>query len=339
MYTPTPDEVALAFELGQPDGNLIHVRRGDTDTWRLDTTTGSYFVKGYFPTTGGQFQGEHLTDQLAVAMAFERLALDAGVDMPEPITPVDPLLGWVTRIEDRLFRVYRWIEHQTSQPDRDVATWLGRTMLQVHQLQPLGRVGLPQWWRQTIQSPATWEDWFAKARDRDASWAGLYPDSVPHILAITDRIAELCDVAPDLVTTHGDFKTRNLVMSPAGPVLVDWDSVRTDSAALEAGRVAYIFGAGEPEQISRILTAYVAAGGDLGWAGPDLFLSVTRNHVLVLSEHIRVCLGEAPAPRWMGNHATIETTISNDLRALPTKINQLRDLTSSLGNLGLASGI
>jgi hypothetical protein len=248
--------------------------------------------------------------------------------------PIEPLVGWAVRIDNRLFRVYRWIDHRTS--DRDISSWLGRTMMQVHQLQPLNRVGLPQWWRQAVQSPPTWEGWFAKARTRDATWAGLYVDSLPHILAITARIAELCDVAPDLVTTHGDFKTHNIVMSPSGPILVDWDSVRTDSAALEAGRVAYIFGAGEPEQVGRILAAYVAAGGDLGWAGPDLFLSVTRNHIQVLSEQIQVSLGEAPAARWMGDRATIEAAIGNKLRDLPVKIDQLRDLASTVGNRGSA---
>jgi hypothetical protein len=48
VYTPTPDIVALAFDLGRPTSDLVHVRRGDTDTWRLDTTTGSYLIKGYW---------------------------------------------------------------------------------------------------------------------------------------------------------------------------------------------------------------------------------------------------------------------------------------------------
>jgi fructosamine-3-kinase len=324
-YTPTADEVAFAFELGTPASDLVHVRRGDTDAWRLDTATGSYFVKGYFSTTGGQFQGENLTDQLAFAMAFEREALAAGVDMPVPVMPADPLLGWVTRIGDRLVRVYRWVEH--SQTDRDVSTWLGQTMLQVHQLRPIGGEGLPRWWRGAVQSPATWDDWFAKARDRNASWAGLFQ---PSILALTERIAELCDAVPDLVATHGDFKTHNLVMSAAGPVLVDLDSVRTDSAALEAGRVAYIFGSGEPAKINRILTPYVEAGGDLGWAGPDLFLSVTRNYIQVLGEHIRASLGEEPAAHWMGDPATIEATIITRLQDLPNTIDHLRYLASTV---------
>ncbi|TDW89351.1 hypothetical protein EV137_3144 [Kribbella pratensis] len=271
---PGSEEVALAFDLGTPDGDLIHVRRGDADAWRLNTSTGSYFVKGYLAAAD--------VHQLELAMAFERQALASGVDMPEPIAPTNPLLGWVTRIEDRLFRVYRWIEHRPPEPD--ISAWLGGTMAKVHELQPLGRAGLPRWWRQAVQPPGTWQGWF----------------------------------------------THNIVTSPSGPVLVDWDSVRTDSAALEAGRSAYIFGDGEPEQIKRILTAYVAAGGDLGWAGADLFLSVARNVVQVLGEQIRVSLGETTAVRWMGDHTTIENAIGNTLRDLPGKLDQLHRATQTI---------
>lgn len=317
---PSSEAVARAFDLGTPDGDLIHVRRGDADAWRLDTSTGSYFVKGYLPSSG-------VPEQLAAAMTFERRALAAGVDMPQPVAPTDPLLGWVTRIEDQLFRVYRWIEH--SQPDRDISAWLGRTIAQVHQVQPLGRGSLPEWWRQAVHSPETWEGWFAKAHDHDAAWASGR-DSLPHILAITTRIMELCDDVPDLVTTHGDFKTHNIVASPSGPVLVDWDTVRTDSAALEAGRSAYLIGGGEPQQIKRILIAYVATGGELGWAGTDLFLSVARNVIQVLGEQIRVVLGETTAARWMGDRTTIETAIGTTLRDLPGKLDQLHRATQTI---------
>ncbi|MFK4087526.1 phosphotransferase [Kribbella sp. NPDC020789] len=336
LHSPSPETVAAAFDLGSPVGSLVHVRRGDTDAWRLDTTTGRYFVKGYFSVTGGQFHGEQLTDQLAVATEFERRAFEAGLSMPEPMVPVDPVLVWLARIEDRLFRVYRWIESPTSQPDLDISVWLGRTMMQVHRLQPLGPVGLPSWWRQVVQSPATWEGWFVRARKCNASWAGLSLYCLPHILAVTERITELCDVAPDIVTTHGDFKTHNVVMSPSGPILVDWDSVRTDSAALEAGRVAYIFGDGEPEQVRKILAAYAAAGGELGWPGGDLFLSVLRNRIQVLSEQIRVSLGEAAAAGWMGDSAAIEAAIGETLRDLPDIIDHLQYLATMTGNLRLA---
>jgi Ser/Thr protein kinase RdoA (MazF antagonist) len=301
-------------------GPLVHVRRGDSDAWRLRTSSGRYFVKGYLPGS------QDLTGQLTVAMAFERRALEAGVDMPSPITPVDPAIGWVVRLEGRLFRAYRWIEHDASQDALDISAWLGRTMLRVHQLEPIGEVGLPEWWRLAVAPPAVWVDWLARARERDVTWAGLLRDCLPDILAVGERIAELSEMAPDVVRTHGDFKDHNVVRSASGPVLVDWDSARTDSAALEAGRAAYMFGGGEALQVRRILAAYVAAGGELGWAGADLFLGVARNHVQVLGEQIRVALGDSVAARWMGDRATIESAISTGLRDLPGTIDRLRHL-------------
>jgi hypothetical protein len=143
VCTPTPDLVAEAFDLGRPTGELVHVRRGDTDTWRLETTKGSHFIKGYRPTTSGQFVAGGLQAQLEVAMDFERRALEAGVAMGEPVAPTDPLAGWVTRIDERLFRAYRWVEHRPLRPDDDVALWLGRTMAQIHQIEPVGEIGLP----------------------------------------------------------------------------------------------------------------------------------------------------------------------------------------------------
>jgi Ser/Thr protein kinase RdoA (MazF antagonist) len=320
LYTPGPEEVAFAFGLGTPVGGLVHIRRGDSDVWRLDTVAGRCFVKGYI---GGDIE------QLTVAMAFERRAYDAGVDMPVPVAPVDPAVGCVTRIGDRLFRAYRWVESTTV--ERNVSSWLGRTMARVHQLEPVESVGLPEWWRQAVHSPATWEKWFASAHGRGYSWADQ--SVLPHIHATTERIADVCDRAPDVVMTHGDMKPHNVVGSAAGPVLVDWDSVRADSAALEAGRVAYIFGAGDSGPTGRILEAYVAAGGELDWVGPDLLLGVARNHIQVLSELIRVALDESPPARWMGDRATIASTIENNLRALPTKLDVLRTLTSTAARL------
>ena len=328
MYTPTPDIVADAFDLGRPIGELVHVRRGDTDTWRLETTNGGYFIKGYRPTTSGQFVAGDLLDHLEVAMDFERSALQAGVDMAEPILPRDPLAGWVTRINERLFRAYPWIEHRALRPDDDIADWLGRTMAQIHQMQPVGRVGLPDWWRGAIRPRATWQECLAEGQRRGKSWSELAQVRLPLILDASSRIEELCEVASDCVKTHGDFKTHNMLMTPTGPVLVDWDSVRVDSAALEAGRVAFIVGAAELKPIRRILRSYAAAGGDITCAGQDLFLSVVRHDLQGLLERIRVSLGQARAAWWMGDSQAIEQTIHELLRELPHRIEHLNYLAS-----------
>lgn len=298
MYTPTAEVIAAAFDLGEPAGELVLVRRGDTDTWRLETDSGSYFVKGYWPSTGGQFAPGGLLDQLTVAMPFEQRALSAGIDLAEPVPPVDPVIGWVTRIEDRLFRVNRWIESRAVRPEDDITEWLGRTMARVHQLQPLDQVGLPDWWRGALKPRSDWEEWFTEARRRGEPWAEQASELLPRILELTARIEEVCETAPDLVMTHGDFKSHNMLMTSRGPVLIDWDSVRSDSAALEAGRIAHMFG-------PKTLDAYIAAGGDITWAGDDLYLGVARADLQRIYERVLVLLNHIPAPRWMGDRSEI----------------------------------
>ena len=138
VYAPPADVVARAFDLGPAVGELIHVRSGDTHTWRLETAMGGVaFIKGYRSTTSGQFVPGGLQDQLEVAMAFERRALEAGLDMPVPIPPTDPLVGWVTCINEQLFRAYRWVEHRAVGADDDIAGWLGSTMARIHQMEPV----------------------------------------------------------------------------------------------------------------------------------------------------------------------------------------------------------
>ena len=153
---------------------------------------------------------------------------------------------------------------------------------------------------------------------------------------MTARIEALCETALDCVKTHGDFKTHNMLMTPTGPVLVDWDSVRVDSAALEAGRVAFIVGAGALEPIRKVLGAYAAAGGDLTWAGQDLYLSVARHDLQAIFERIRVSLEQEPAAWWMGDSQAIEQDISELLHNLPHRIEHLRYLASNTADIGAA---
>ena len=217
------------------------------------------------------------------------LEVVAGHRAQEPVAE-----DWAAAGSSGMFRVYR--RSRAVRPEDDIAEWLGRTMAMVHQLQPLDQVGLPDWWRAAIRPRSDWEEWFTEARQRGEPWADRAWERLPRILELTARIEEVCETAPDLVMTHGDFKSHNLLMTASGPVLIDWDSVRADSAALEAGRMAHMFGA-------KTLDAYVAAGGDITWAGNDLNLSVVRNQLQGIFERILVLLDRIPAPRWMADRA------------------------------------
>jgi hypothetical protein len=86
-----PEQVAEAFGLGRPTSDLLPHSYTSLPTWTLDTVNGRILLKQAWS------EGPH--DDLAAAMAFEQQALDAGIAMPEPITPITPLFGLVTEIE------------------------------------------------------------------------------------------------------------------------------------------------------------------------------------------------------------------------------------------------
>ncbi|HZC25989.1 MAG TPA: hypothetical protein VE287_03130, partial [Actinopolymorphaceae bacterium] len=88
--TPTPPPpspsaamLAEAFDLGRPIEPLVHHGHGGQETWTLGTMAGRFLVKrlwtGPDPTSRADFER---------AMAFERRACQAGIDMPRPIEPL-----------------------------------------------------------------------------------------------------------------------------------------------------------------------------------------------------------------------------------------------------------
>lgn len=81
----------------------------------------------------------------------------------------------------------------------------------------------------------------------------------PHLLSLSARFDVLADRALDgsdgWVLTHGEPHTANVLWGPAGPVLVDWESLRV--APRERDLRTVLRGAEGAEPLS----AYVASGG------------------------------------------------------------------------------
>lgn len=134
---------------------------------------------------------------------------------------------------------------------------------------------------------------------------------------------------PDLVATHGDVEPHNVLLTAAGPVLIDWDSVKIYSAALQAGRVAYAFGDGDAERVSRILIAYVQAGGDIRWPAQDLFISTLSHELASIGTRVQVLLGKVPPPRWL-DVAAAGRRVAEQLEQLPALVERLDHLAGSV---------
>ncbi|MEV4623586.1 hypothetical protein AB0J74_33370 [Asanoa sp. NPDC049573] len=105
-----------------------------------------------------------------------------------------------------------------------------------------------------------------------------------------------------------------MLVTPAGPVIVDWDGAGPDSAGLVAAHAAYAFGGG--------MEAYAAHGGHL----PPTADRLARRAGLMLSRlawRIRATLGrDDPGPYPL---AELDRTATDRLHDLPVFVADLRE--------------
>jgi hypothetical protein len=128
--------------------------------------------------------------------------------------------------------------------------------------------------------------------------------------------------ADDYVLTHRDLEPWNVLMTPAGPVIVDWDGAGPDSAGLVAAHAAYAFGGGHGPLTDRANAAYVAHGGRL----PPPADRLARRAGLMLSrlaERILWTLGRTDPGRFTIDE--LDRTATDRLRDLPAFVADLRE--------------
>ena len=128
--------------------------------------------------------------------------------------------------------------------------------------------------------------------------------------------------------THRDVEPWNVLITSAGPVLVDWDAAGPDSAGLVAAHAAYAFpGRG------RTLAAYVAHGGRLPRPG-DLFARRAGLMLSRLAWRVGVTLGNADPGSF--EIAALDRTAGDRLRDLPAfvaELGRLGDHENTYGKL------
>ena len=305
---PDAHEVACAFRLPDPKGWLVPVRHGSSETWRLDTFDGRYFVK--------RLAVDGRSDQLEKAMAFEVRASAAGVPAPAPVEPVHPAWGLAADLGDGLgvLRVHPWLDGEPPTAEVDLSRWYGATLARLHSVQPAGDQPTDAMWPlwYGVNSAEAWDGWLAAGLAQERPWAAVLKERLPLIADLTACVEAAYQEVGDYVVTHRDLLPHNVLLAGGrGPVLIDWDTAGPDSATLEAAAAAFDGArldpghAGQaghsghavepdPARIAATLAAYRDNGGDLR---PCDFLLARRLgvHLARCAERIRVTLGTEPA--------------------------------------------
>ncbi len=313
--------IASAFGLSRPAGPLTPYRYRSSPTWILDTADARFLVK-QVEVAGRESTVEH-------AARFERQVGAAGLAVPRPVPPVGPAVGFAAAVDGLDWvRLYHWIDGRDLADDEDVTGWLGATLAALHAIEPAAG---PDPHTYGIRPVEQWHTWLADGTAQGRPWAPVLRAGLPDILDITTWLAAALDRAGDYVLTHRDIEPWNVMMTAAGPVLIDWDPAGPDSATLEAAHAAYSFADRGPAvtaaALRPTLVAYAAAGGRLR-ADDDL---LARRVGLRLSRlGYRLARSTGAVASGPPEQADVDARAAEQIRGLPVFADRLRSLGATV---------
>ncbi|WP_416971441.1 phosphotransferase enzyme family protein [Streptomyces sp. 4F14] len=258
MPTPTRTveaaAIADAYSLGPGPWTVTPVTRGALGRiWRLTGAGSSWAVKEML------FGCDE--DQVRREAQLRDAAEELGISAPRLHVNRDG--AHVTRLETSAVKLYDWVEGRTADAaDPAVLDWFGRTAGIVHRA-GVGAEGPVNDWYERCPDDAEWKELGERVRRAGLPWADeldrFVEDVVPELSAWVGPSGDA-----GLVTSHLDLQPQNVLVGPAGPVLLDWDNAGPIAAEQELARALFLWsGANEPDtgRTRRIVRAYRAAGG------------------------------------------------------------------------------
>jgi hypothetical protein len=218
---PTQISIAVAYGLGEPvDANFV--ARGAMGAVNLMRTVLAGERRSW--TVKRAYWNQFTEQAIAREVDFTRQCAVAGVPAPRSIERVDNG-GYVLSVDDQdtgesQFRVLEWVEGEVGRNDDPetippLADWMAR----IHKLavDPAGHPIDPWYVRATYD----WDDLADRLEQRA-------PDVATEVRARRTEFQELTDLvnatqAQGAVWCHNDIAASNLIWSPGGPQLIDWE--------------------------------------------------------------------------------------------------------------------
>ncbi|WP_037679156.1 phosphotransferase [Streptomyces albus] len=311
---PRPDEIAAAFGLGQPLGAPRPLANGDgpSATSVLATDRGRWVVKT------GRLLGDWQCRHAHHAHRLEQAALAAGVPLPRPVEPPEPAVGAWHRFADgpEIVRVTPWAEgHDLRTADAadtslpDAARWTGDVLGRIALLGLDAGTDLDD--NSPVHPMTDWHAWVAEAETGGHAVARPARALLPVIDEATALILHALEERPRTVLVHGDTSRANILRTPAGYLLLDWDSVTAEVPWWETVSVAFRFATpfngpmaeGDPRVVRPVIKGYLARGAPGGPAEVSAFAGLLRSQLASLAWCLWLSLGHrgaGPAQRAFG---------------------------------------
>lgn len=264
----TGDFIADTYALGSGPWTMTPVTRGALgQIWKLSGNGSSWAVKELlFGCDERQVERE-----AALRNAAEKLGVSAPRLFPDRTGAHVAQLP--TSSGGSFVKLYDWVDGTQADPsDPQILGWCGRTLAILHRAGE-GASRQPSSWYERCPQAAEWETLHKEVRRAGMPWS----EALGRFIATSaaELAAHVTPSAPgDAVTSHLDMQPQNVLIGPAGPVLLDWDNAGPISAERELARAVYVWSGGNrfrADSARRLVRAYVEAGGPAVIKGVDSF--------------------------------------------------------------------
>lgn len=284
MKSAAADHIAETYALGTGTWTVAPVTRGALgQIWKLTGNGSSWAVKELlFGCDEEQIQRE---------AAVRNAAAELGVSSPRLFPNRED--AYVSQLPAALggscVKLYDWVEGTEADPsDPEILDWCGRTLALLHRA-GAGATEAPNAWYEQCPEDADWGKLHEAVRREGMPWA----DELDRFIATSAKHLgrHVTPSGPgDLVTSHLDVQPQNVLVGPAGPLLLDWDNTGPIAPERELAHAVYMWAGRNhfhADSARRLVRAYVAAGGPAVIKGLDAFsmlFATAVNYVYVQAE-------------------------------------------------------
>lgn len=244
--------------------------------WALDTVDGRWVVKSMRPQHAGQ------ADDMRRSGALELAAYRAGLAVPRPVLPPAEGVGLWLPVDGTYLRVSERVAGAPPNVPVEigVARWLGETVAGI------ARLGLA-----ADLTPAAypvhpldeWAQWLAQARTAGLVNGTEHAALADAVAAGTELVGSAIAGAPRFLLAHRDISQRNILVTDAGPILLDFDHAGPEVAWWELVHHAVLLSCvrlGQDEPVGAVVRAavraYADAGGEVGAVDETAFAGLVR---------------------------------------------------------------
>ncbi|MEU0564438.1 phosphotransferase [Nonomuraea sp. NPDC005983] len=265
--------------------------------WKLRTEAGLWVVKAQYAIKRWEVEAMRHSGDL------ERAALAAGIAVPRPVEGGEGAAGFWAPAPGgtEYLRVSAWADGPRAElpAGRELAAWLGGTVAALAAVAP--PVDVRQGRGYPLHPLAQWEEWLSTesvGRREKARLLSAAADGTPLV-----QEALAASRSP-FVLSHRDLNHRNILLTPHGPTLIDFDQAGPEVPWWELVHFAFLLacaslGDDEPDPVllGAAVSAFAERGGNVGELDLSAFAGLLRGMLEWPAANLMVLAGDAPAAR------------------------------------------